>query len=115
MIIHILVDTSQVETQVDNVVEDLDNTLWSTTNIFTFTSTRSEYFKQLSRYLNYINYRIFIILLFTKSLLLRVQHWRAVVSLLDLIATGHMSIWILRLIAVSVFTSKPKLTFLIRH
>ena len=42
MIIHILVDTSQVELQDDNVVEDLENTLWSTTNIFIFSSTRSE-------------------------------------------------------------------------
>ena len=35
----------------------------------------------------------------------------AVVSLLDLIATGHIPILTFTLTAVSVFTSKSKLTF----
>ena len=58
MIIHILVDTLHVEPQDDNVVKHLDNTLWSTTNIFYIYFYRSEYFKQLSKHLNYINYDI---------------------------------------------------------
>ena len=47
MIIYILVDTSQVPTQ-DEYTNGIkvNNTLWSTTNIFTFTSPLSslEYF-----------------------------------------------------------------------
>ena len=56
MIIHILVDTSHVEPQDDNVVEDLDNTLWSTTNIFTFTCNVHLVLYKYQNIQNYINY-----------------------------------------------------------
>ena len=58
MIIHILVDTSQVLTQDNSSTCAVDNTLWSTTNIFTFTSIRSQILQTIIKYLNYINYDI---------------------------------------------------------
>ena len=51
-IIHILVDTSQIPTQDENINGiKVNNTLWSTTNIFIFTYIRSEYFEHLSKHL----------------------------------------------------------------
>ena len=84
LIIHILVDISQVEPQDDNVVENLDNTLWSTTNIFTFSSTRSQYFKQLSKHLNYINYDISWITVYVTTL----------VDWVDMIRSSTIYCWI---------------------
>ena len=84
-IIHILVDTSQIPTQ-DEIQMELKFIIlsWSTTNIFTFTYTRSEYFKQLSKHLNYINYDISWITVYVTTL----------VDWVDMIRSSTIYCWI---------------------